>query len=114
MLFLQLWPFYYSEHGSHLFDWYAGGFPHLVFAEEEIRSRVLVENPQPHSDYIWSEYQTLNRITLDDLGAALFAAGFRVAQAELISNLTSLPEAVASQPLSRLLISGVKLMAYPR
>ena len=46
---------------------------------------MLVDNPQPHSEYIWSEYQTLNRITLDDLGAALFEAGFRVARAELIS-----------------------------
>ena len=114
VLFLQLWPFFYSEHGSHLFDWYSGGFPHIVFSQEELRSRVLVDNPQPHSEYIWSEYQTLNRITLDDLGAALFDAGFRVARAELISSVTDIPEEVASQPLSRLLISGVKLMAYPR
>src|SRR5205807_894976 len=29
VLFLQLWPFYYSERGSHLWDWFPEGFHHL-------------------------------------------------------------------------------------
>jgi ubiquinone/menaquinone biosynthesis C-methylase UbiE len=114
VLFLQVWPFFYSEHGSHLFDWYQGRFPHLVFDEEQLRTRVLVDEPRPHSEYIWGEYKTLNKLTVDNLGVALFEGGFRAARVELMTNVTSLPPAIAHLPLSDLLINGVKLVAYPR
>ena len=114
LLLLQLWPFYYSEHGSHLFDWYQGGFPHLTLSAEQIRNRLLREDPRPHSEYIWGEYQTLNKVTVDELAAALTTAGFRIAHAELLTVPTTLPESVADLPLSHLLVAGVKLIAHPR
>jgi SAM-dependent methyltransferase len=114
VLFLQLWPFYYSEHGSHLFDWYPSGFPHLVIPHDELRARVLEEDHKPLSEYIWNEYENLNKITVDDLGAALYEGGFTVSKVELISAATHLPPEVAHLPLSQLLVSGIKLLATPR
>ena len=40
MLFLQLWPFFYSEHGGHLWPHYDEPFPHLIHADEAIREHI--------------------------------------------------------------------------
>lgn len=114
VLFLQLWPFYYSEHGGHLFDWYPGGFAHLVNSDDELRRRLLEEDVKPHSEYIWNEFSNLNKITVDDLGEALHKGGFDVVKIELISNASHIPPEVSHLPLSHLLVSGIKLLARPR
>jgi len=114
VLFLQLWPFYYSEHGGHLFDWYPGGFAHLVNSDDVIKRRMLEEDVKPHSEYIWSEFSSLNKITVDDLGEALRKGGFDVVKVELITNASHIPSEIAHLPLSHLLVSGVKLLARPR
>ena len=36
LLFLQLWPFYFSERGSHLWDWFPQPFHHLLSSDDEI------------------------------------------------------------------------------
>jgi hypothetical protein len=59
------------------------------------------------------EFESLNRITLDDLHAALNDASFAVCKAEISSNTIHIPLAVQHIPLSRLAISGVKLIARP-
>ena len=38
-LFLQLWPFYDSEHGGHLWPHYEGPYPHHLSSDEEILDR---------------------------------------------------------------------------
>src|SRR5205807_6525766 len=40
ILFLQLWPFFYSEHGGHLWPHYDDSFPQLLHNDAEIRDRL--------------------------------------------------------------------------
>jgi SAM-dependent methyltransferase len=117
VLFLQLWPFYYSERGSHLWDWFPDGFHHLVDDETEIVEEM---RRRPLGEPGWNEvkandFRTLNRITLDDLGEHLAAAGFDVTALEPLVHRVSIPSGLAGRhPLSSLGIAGVKLLAVPR
>ena len=112
VLFLQLWPFFFSQHGSHLMEWYPDGFAHLTHEPERLRSALVDgRTDDGRSDYMWSEYLTLNRITVDDLGDSLRAAGFRISRLELLSNVVNLPGGLDSIPLSHLGVAGVKLIA---
>jgi ubiquinone/menaquinone biosynthesis C-methylase UbiE len=117
VLFLQLWPFYRSEHGGHLWEWFPGeAFVALRHAPEEIAA-VMRANPQ--GDLSWVEqrlrdYQELNKIRLDDLQQALVGAGFRIGRIELLTNTVHLPPDLdRGIPLSDLMIAGVKLLALP-
>src|SRR5215472_9407139 len=101
VFFIQVYPFFWSEHGSHLEEWYPEGFAQRS-ALEEIMTRVSptfgVErrvratrvqhsrhgNRQSGDQMIW-EYLNLNRISLDDLHRALMLGGFWVSKAQLIS-----------------------------
>jgi SAM-dependent methyltransferase len=117
VLFLQLWPFYYSERGSHLWDWFPDGFHHLVDDEAEIvesmRSRPLGE--PGWTEVKANDFRTLNRITLDDLGAHLDGAGFDVTALEPLVHRVWIPRGLTARyPLSSLGIAGVKLLAVPR
>jgi SAM-dependent methyltransferase len=115
VLFLQLWPFYYSQHGSHLMQWFPGGFCQLRFTDQEI---IECLRGDQETDPGWIEmkiadYLDLNRITLDDLHADLREAGFAVSRLELITNPVQLPPGADDWPLSALSIAGVKLIASP-
>jgi hypothetical protein len=86
MLFLQLWPFYYSEHGAHLEEWIEG-FAHLRLSGDEVAGTVRSQSGDPGwVEYKLGEFSTLNRIRLDELSAHVLSAGFRIARAELISH----------------------------
>lgn len=114
-LFLQLWPFYWSEHGSHLWQWFPEGFCQVRFSDEEICER-LRSDTETDRDWIEmriNDYQTLNGITLDDLQGDLREAGFRVARLEVMSPTVNLPSGADDWPLSALAIAGVKLLATP-
>src|SRR4051812_19952987 len=64
--FLQLWPFYHSEHGSHLWEWFPGGFHHLVDESESVEATVRERSSNPEwAEYMLREFRELNRITLD-------------------------------------------------
>lgn len=115
-LMIQIFPLYFSEHGSHLWDWYPKGFAQFVNEDHQLLETVTA-NPGPDPD--WAEsllwvYPRLNRITLDDLQRSLLAGGFAVSKVELMTGITNLPMEVATRyPLSWLGIAGVKLMALP-
>jgi SAM-dependent methyltransferase len=112
---LQLWPFFHSANGSHLWDWFPEKFVQLLRSNKEIEEAVRA-NPGPDVDgaeYMLREYLNLNRVTIDGLHAALRGQGFRVARLELISGPVQLPVELADQPLWLLGISGVKLLAVP-
>lgn len=115
LVFVQLWPFYHSEHGSHLWEWYPEGFAHLLrlpdAVEAEVRSR---HDADPDwLDERLEEFRTLNRITVDELQVALMAGGLRVSKLELITGGLHIPPALAHLPLTRVGISGVKIIACP-
>ena len=83
-LFLQLWPFYDSEHGGHLWPHYEGPYPHHLHKDEEILSDVegqRATDPRRSAD---DEYRSLNRLGLDDLHRALLANGLAVGKAEAL------------------------------
>ena len=111
-LFLQLWPFYYSDHGGHLWLTHGGGFPHLLANDEAIipslEGKTGTDARRPADD----EYLSLNRLTLNELDGLMRDAGLGVRKAELISEIVNIPaEVPADLPLGDLLISGVKLIA---
>lgn len=114
-LFLQLWPFYYSQHGSHLMQWFPEGFCQLTRSDGEIVERL---GDDVDCDRAWAEmktdaYLTLNRVTLDELQSDMREAGFSVKRLELLSHTVQLPNGADEWPLSALGIGGVKLLATP-
>jgi SAM-dependent methyltransferase len=114
VLFMQIWPLYYSEHGGHLWPHYEEGFPHLLHHDDAILNMVEGKaGTYPHSAAD-SEYRSLNRLTLDDLQRALLSNRLLVSKLELLAQTTHIPPQLAHVPLSALGIGGVKLLAIPR
>lgn len=114
VLFLQLWPFYASEHGAHLWDCLADdSFAHLSRSPEDVEREVRERQDHPPEvlDELLEVFHTLNKVTLDDLQRAMLAAGLRPAKVEIQSETVHLPPALARRSLSHLGVSGVKLLA---
>jgi 2-polyprenyl-3-methyl-5-hydroxy-6-metoxy-1,4-benzoquinol methylase len=117
VLFLQLWPFYHSEHGSHVWDWFPDeNFVQLRRSLDDVEA-VLRANPRgPIPDWnevMLGEFRSLNRITLDGLQRALLAGGFVVRLVEVSTPTVNLPAEVAQYRLVDLGVSGIKLLALP-
>lgn len=113
VVMIQVWPFFHSRHGSHMWDWFPEGFAQLLHDTEEIERAVRAK---PVGGREWSEavlaaYRDLNRLTVDDLHRYLTVAGLRICKVELLSEAFHVPPALASLPPSLLGISGVKLLA---
>jgi ubiquinone/menaquinone biosynthesis C-methylase UbiE len=113
--FLQLWPFYHSDRGSHLWEWFPASFHHLIQddAAIEVEMRAAGSHPIDRVEYMLSEYHALNRITLDELQAAMLSAGLAVRRVEVMAPLVNVPDELSSLPLSVLTTAGVKLIAGP-
>jgi SAM-dependent methyltransferase len=114
-LMIQVYPLFYSQHGSHLSYWYPDGFAQLLHGYDEIEQAVRSD---PGTDPAWAEeligeYRNLNKITLDGLQAALTMGGFRVTKLELITGLQHIPPEASRIPLSMLGVEGAKLLAVP-
>jgi SAM-dependent methyltransferase len=112
-LFLQLWPFYGSEHGGHLWPHYEGPFPHLLRSDDEILRDIQgrqATDPRRSAD---DEYRSLNKITLAELQRALQVNRFAVAKLKLIANTVNVPPSLRERPLADLGIGGVELLATP-
>lgn len=113
---LQLWPFFHSQHGSHLWDWFPDGFAHLLLQPAELEAAVH-RTPGPpgpgEAERMLGAFRTLNRITLDDLHRALLRTGWMVTKLELITEPVRIPAPLAHLSLPLLTISGVKLLARP-
>src|SRR5581483_6915916 len=113
--FLQLWPFYHSPKGSHLWDWFDDDFHHLREDEQEIVNTVLAsDRHEPgFSQYMAHEFQQLNRITLEQLQRVVLEAGFDVARLELLSAPVTLTPDLGRYRWTDLGIGGIKLLARP-
>lgn len=112
-LFLQLWPFYDSEHGGHLWPHYEGPFPHLLRTDEQILKEVdgrQGTDPRRSAD---DEYRSLNKITLDELHRALLANRFAVAKLKLIAQAVHIPHQLSHRSLGDLGVGGIELLANP-
>ncbi|HVF14518.1 MAG TPA: class I SAM-dependent methyltransferase, partial [Acidimicrobiales bacterium] len=116
ILMLQLWPFYHSEHGAHLWQ----SLPESSYVQlrhpvaEVVRQ---VRAAAAHEPAVLEEFvevfATLNRVTLDDLQRALMSAGLVVTKLELMTETVRIPMELARRPLTHLAVSGVKLLAVP-
>ncbi|MEP6852825.1 MAG: class I SAM-dependent methyltransferase [bacterium] len=113
VLFIQVWPFYSSAHGSHLVDWFPEGFAQYRFSEEEVIRRVRSTGDQEMAAEMLPIYQTLNRITVDELHEALRSAGFKTVKVALTAETVHLGDEVSHLPLSQSVISGIQLLAVP-
>lgn len=114
IFFLQLWPFFHSPRGSHLWEWCPEPYHHLAEPAEETRLRVRASGHQPEfAEMMLREFGTLNRLTLDELGAALLDSELAVRKLELLPACSHVPAAALRHPLSALGVSGVKLLATP-
>jgi SAM-dependent methyltransferase len=115
ILFLQIWPLYWSEHGSHLWPWYPEGYAQLDHDDDEIEQRLREAEPDREADvaFVLDEFRHLNRITADGLQRALLAADLHIAKFELMTGATRITRFHARRPLSELGIAGIKLIAVP-
>jgi SAM-dependent methyltransferase len=111
VLFIQLWPFYDSAHGTHLVDWFPEGFAQYRYTDEQILATMQAGPNLDAVPSMYEAYRTLNRITADGLHAALREAGFRVVKLHLQSDAVHVPDQAADLPPSRIGISGIKLLA---
>lgn len=112
VLFLQIFPLFPSEHGGHLWLTDAGEpFGHLRRAGSHISE--LISNAEgTYPGFSASdEWDSLNRMTLDDLQRSLLSAGLIPTKVELLTHTTHLTRDLMRYRLSDLLIGGVKLLA---
>lgn len=111
--FLQLWPFFGSGHGGHLWKNVDEPFAHLRQSpfelNEFLRGKGATDPTRPADD----EFRSLNRITVDGLQRGLLAAGLRISKVELLSEAVHVPPELSHLPLTDLTISGIKLIAVP-
>lgn len=108
ILFLQLWPFFYSQHGGHLDEWFPQGFVDLY---EDVAEQRLVSENSEWSRIKLTDYRELNRIEATDLFTDLHTAGLQIKKIELISHAIHLPEHTPPSEILRRTIAGVKLVA---
>ncbi len=116
ILFLQLYPFFRSAHGSHLWTWFPEGFAQLRMTREEIEARVRQEPDR--SSAAWAhgrveDLRSLNEITLDGLQDALYQGGLTVTKVELLTSPLHLPLDLQQYRIADFVISGIKLVAVP-
>jgi ubiquinone/menaquinone biosynthesis C-methylase UbiE len=113
--FLQLWPFYFSAKGSHLWEWFAEDHHHLHRPESEIVEELLASDQKPEewTQMMGREFQHLNRITVEELQRSMLAAGFVVRRLELLASPTRLTPELARYSWLDLGVSGIKLIATP-
>lgn len=93
-------------------EWWPDGFHHLVESSDVLRSRLDTSDADPGwCDYMWTEYQHLNKARLDDVQRAFLDVGLITRRCELYSHLVNIPESVAKNyQLSDLMIAGFKML----
>jgi ubiquinone/menaquinone biosynthesis C-methylase UbiE len=112
LLFIQIWPLFYSEHGSHLWPWFGEGFAHLILGEEELAKELADRTGSEElARSMLDLYDTCNRLTLDELGTALTDAGFYIAKVETDQVAVHVPPELQRMPLSLITTAGIKLAA---
>jgi len=79
LFLVQIAPLYFSAHGSHLTHRVKEPWFHLLAQDTVLRDRLAAETPDPEERRaLESTYDTLNRITADELVESIRAAGFRI------------------------------------
>ena len=114
-MFLQIWPLFHSQHGSHLWFWYPDGWAQQLHDPKLVEDDVRRSNAMPANvtDEMLVDFNTLNRMTIGDLQRALSITGFRIRRIHMQSDLIEVPRELSHRLVTDLAISGVKLIAIP-
>lgn len=113
IFFLQLWPFFASQHGGHLWLSLDEPFAQLTRSPFLLEPDLMGRQGTDPSRSADDEFRSLNRMTMDSLQRALLAAHLRIAKIELMAETVHIPPALAHLPITDLTVSGVKLLAVP-
>ena len=110
--FLQVWPLWFSEHGSHLWPFFDDTFVHLTRSPDEIKEHLDRRiGAGPLSSGMFDLYESCNRLTVDDIQVALRAAGFNIGMVRLTGAAIHLPPQLQDVPVSKLAIEGFTMIA---
>lgn len=112
-VFIQIWPLYWSEHGSHFWYWFPEGWEHLRRSVADVRSEVA-ESTDLSGDVVDAmlvDFDSLNRLTVGELQRAILAAGLRITRVELMTGTIEVPPGLEHLPVLDLLSAGIKLLA---
>ena len=114
-MFLQIWPLFNSQHGSHLWYWYPEGWVQHLIDHGQVEREVSQNQAMPAdvTGEMLTDFNTLNRLTVSELQRALSATGFRIRRIHLQSDLIEVPRELSHLLITDLAISGVKLIAIP-
>jgi len=112
VLFIQVWPLWFSEHGSHLWPFFDETFVHLTKTPDQVMEHLLGRIDDPAlAQSMFDLYESCNRHTVDDIQAALLDAGFGIGKVTLTGASVHVPPALQAIPLSRLAIDGCTILA---
>ena len=112
LVFLCIWPLWYSEHGSHLWPWFDTPFAHLEMSDDELSDQLRQRTGDAELAQAMLELRrSCNAATVDDLQSAIVDAGLYLAKVELQTGAIHLSPALQRIPVSQLAIAGVKMLA---
>ncbi len=116
VFFLQLWPFYHSAKGSHLWEWFPADHHHLQRPERDVVEQLRASDLKSSewTELMGGEFERLNRITVDELQRSMLASGFVVRRVELLTGAVGLSPALARYSWLDLAIGGIKVVATVR
>jgi ubiquinone/menaquinone biosynthesis C-methylase UbiE len=112
VIFIQIWPLWFSENGSHLWPFFDEGFIHLTKTPEEIRAQVHERLGDAEvAESMVAMYESCNRKTVDDIQQALLAADFHFGKVKLTGASVNVPPQLQHVPFSQLAIDGCTMIA---
>ena len=78
-LFIQVDPLYFSPRGAHLYGILDEPWVHLLHQHDVLRDKIMASSGnQAGKEYLLMQYETLNRLTGDELLNEVTTAGFDV------------------------------------
>ena len=112
-MFLQIWPLFHSQRGSHLWEWYPEGWEHLQESANTLRTNIsekLSTSPELLESTL-VDLDTLNRLTMDQLQDSIATSGMTIRRVALQADTIDVPQSLLRYRLTDLAISGVKILA---
>jgi hypothetical protein len=112
VILIQVWPLWYSEHGSHMWPFFDETWVHLTRSPEEIASHLRERLDSPGlAESMYDLYMSCNGATVDDIQSALRRCDLFVAKAQLTGTTIHIPPGLQHLPLSQLAVDGFKILA---
>ncbi len=107
LLFLQVDPLYYSPFGSHLLQYIQKPWAHLYLDDEALWDLLLSSNQnvdpvfqdsaydnetdEERKRFLWREYKSLNKLTMEELLNVFLRAGFQSVGKKIMTTRYSIP-----------------------